>query len=325
MPKPASFSCILLVGNDPVSKDAYIARWIDENTDSAMRAMNLDVLYGGEISGDDLVARALALPMMAETKAIVVRQSQKMNSQDLGTLADYLANPSVSTKILLEAESPDGRIKSWKAIGRVSQKVEFKMPYPDRIVRWIISLCSHKYQRKIKDDAAQFLFDCVGQNPGELDGELAKLDIVVPKETAFIVDHVREVVGPRADNVFTWLQALGNRDAAKAFLSLEMLLETSQGAYGAVTLLSRRLLQLLTIRALRAKGEKDEGIAQAMNVNHYFYFVKLGVGKQAARFTVTELEEALQKTAEVDRLLKTTSGDPHLALSALTYDICSRN
>ena len=313
---------IVLIGGDSVSKDTYLEEWINKWTKPEDRDFNLDVLYGNEISGNDIVNRAVALPMFSDHRTIIVHHANKIKKQDVEILCDYVKTPSPSTALIFEAENLDKRIKSWQTISKASQIIEYKVPYPDKIPDWIIRRCREKYKRRINVAAARLLFDCVGNNLSELEGELNKLDIFINKGQQISVDIIMEIIGQRADDVYKWLQAIGSRNIKKALLTIDNLMETDKNATGPLALLARHFYVLLKINMLQKKKLQEKAIAAKLGLSYYFHFVKLGFGKQSKIFSTEEIEKTLEKITETDKLIKSSSGHPRLAIESLVFDIC---
>lgn len=312
----------LIYGDDTVSKDTYIEKAVRETIPKELQGFNLDVLSGNDVSPEETVTRLMALPMMAEHRMVVIRHADRIPARGLAEIAQYVLSPNPTTCLLLEAGSIDRRQKAWQAIRKNAQTAEFKVPYPEKIPAWITRRTRDRYNRRIDMVSAQLLFDCVGPSLAELDSELDKLDIFVPAGKPFTARDIEEVVDARAKNVFQWLQAVGEKRLHDALMIMKDLLETERNAVGPVHMLVRHLFTLLRVRVLQEEGLSEKEIAEGLGLNHFFHFVKLKTGEQARRFSVPELEQRLCELSEIDRIIKSSSGDIELLFDAFLYRLC---
>ncbi len=313
---------ILLTGDDQVSKESFIEQWMATSIPAEAAQFDYDSFDASETKSDDIIASCLALPMLAPFRCVLVRHLDKMSAAELEILARYLADPSPSTLHLFETESPDRRQKSWQKIVTFCRVEEFKVPYPERIPAWIAERCRSRYNRRIDTAAAQLILDCVGTDLGEIDSELGKLDVFVAEKQPISVEDVEKQVGARAENVFEWIRAIGEKDCGRAFQWMDGLFGAGAEAHGPLALLGRHFHSLLKIRLLQKERLSEEDIAARLHLNAFFHFKKLGFGRQAKGFAPAELESALDRIVETERLLKSSSADPRLAMESLVFAIC---
>jgi DNA polymerase-3 subunit delta len=322
--KSEFYPVVLLYGEDNSSKESFLENWIEEWIPKDMRSLNLTVLHGSEITGDEVVSSALCMPMFSDYRGIVVRHADKISASRIEAVVEYVQNPSPSTTLVLEAESIDKRQKAWKTIVAAAHAVEFKIPYPDKIPEWIIKRCSARYKRKINPDAASLLHECVGNDLGELDSELGKLDLFLTAGAAISVSHVEERVGARGEDIFKFLQAIGEKQCGKAVRLVNYLLESDPSPIRIYAMLAKHFYTLLKIRQLIKDKTDEQAICAALGLNHFFHFKKLGFGKQAGKYSIEKLENVLEGIEKADRLAKSTNQNPQLALSALVLEICQK-
>lgn len=315
------YPVILLIGGDSVSKDSYINEWLDKWIPAGLRSFNLNIFYGEEAVGDQVINCALSIPMLSETRGIIIREAERVNANNLEIIGQYIKNPSPSTAIILEVESIDRRQKNWQTISKLCHVAEFKVPYPEKIPAWIESRCKN-YKRKIDPEASRFLFDCVGNNLGELDSELNKLDIFIEKGKKITINDIKEIIGSRAENVFKWINAIVEKNPAEALKTIENLMENEDSPVMPLTLLAKHFYSLLKIKMYQKEKMKEEEIAEKLGLNHFYYFIKLGFGKQAMRFTLQEIEEFFRYLRDADIKAKSSNIDPKLLMETLTFKIC---
>ena len=67
----------MLVGDDDTEKSA-VAGEFAEMVDEGLRAFNVERLFGGEMSVDELTYTAATLPMMASRRVVLVLEAEKL-------------------------------------------------------------------------------------------------------------------------------------------------------------------------------------------------------------------------------------------------------
>ena len=67
----------MLVGDDDTEKSAVAGEFV-EMVDEGLRAFNVERLFGGEMSVDDLTHAAATLPMMAPRRVVLVLEAEKL-------------------------------------------------------------------------------------------------------------------------------------------------------------------------------------------------------------------------------------------------------
>ncbi len=322
MKKLKSEELILLIGNDNISKENFIEQWIKKKVPQETKDFNLDIFYPSETSGNDIVNMAMSLPMMAEHRTIIVRHANKLSSDDVTSISEYAKNPSLSTTLILEAEKIDGRKEAWKKISKLFEKFEYKIPYQNKVPAWIVKRCRDKYGRHISVRDSEMLCAYVGFDITELDSELKKLDVFIDSGKSITEKDIKEVVGQRAENIFSWISDLGYRKTADALAKVDGVLETDSKGILAINSVARHFYSLLKIKIYQDKKYSDKEIAEKTGLNYWWIFQTLGMGKQATLFSLNEIEKILEKISSIDRLLKSSTVQIQLVLSSLTFEIC---
>ena len=89
---------------------------------AGIRGFNEDVFHGQGLSGSKVAAAAKTLPMMADTRFVLVRDIEDVANAELEALAEYVAKPSPSTCLVLMGEKLDGKTKLSKAAKALAAK-----------------------------------------------------------------------------------------------------------------------------------------------------------------------------------------------------------
>src|SRR5690554_8113020 len=89
-----------LMGEEPYYIDG-ISKYIEENIlTEEERGFNQMVLYGRDVSIEDIVGNAKRYPMMAEKQVVIVKEAQDL-SRTIENLLGYAENPQPTTILVL--------------------------------------------------------------------------------------------------------------------------------------------------------------------------------------------------------------------------------
>ena len=119
-----------LMGEEPYYIDK-ISDYIEENVlDESEKGFNQVVMYGRDVSIEEIVASAKRFPMMAERQVLIVKEAQDL-SRTIEKLTSYVENPQPSTVLVLnyKYKKLDRRKKLYKAVTKNGLIYESKPLY----------------------------------------------------------------------------------------------------------------------------------------------------------------------------------------------------
>ncbi len=235
------------------------------------KGFNQMVLYGRDISIDDIISNAKRFPMMAERQVVIVKEAQDL-SRTIEKLADYAANPQPSTVLVInyKYKKIDKRKALYKAISKSGVVYESKKLYENQVADWIRRTLSGK-NYTITPKAAQMLVEFLGTDLSKINNELEKLKLIIPQGTQITPEHIEENIGISKDyNNFELRKAVGERNVIKAHRIVNYFGENPKDNPMVVTvaLLFNFFSQLLHYHGLR--DHSPRAVASALKVNPYF-------------------------------------------------------
>ncbi|TVZ51092.1 DNA polymerase III subunit delta [Dokdonia sp. Hel_I_53] len=206
-----------LSGEEPYFID-QITNYIEQNVLSeSEKGFNQMVLYGRDVTIDDIVSNAKRYPMMAERQVIIVKEAQDL-SRTIEKLVTYVENPQPTTVLVLaykykKLDKRKGLAKSLKKHGIL---YENKKLYENKVGDWIRNvLIDQGYH--IQPKAAQMLVDYLGNDLSKVVNELNKLMLILPKGSDITPQSIEENIGISKDfNIFELRKAIGEKDIVKA-------------------------------------------------------------------------------------------------------------
>ena len=253
----------------------YIDRISDFIQDNVLtedeRGFNQMVLYGRDVSIDDIVGNAKRFPMMAEYQVIIVKEAQDL-SRSIEKLVDYAKQPQPSTILVMnyKYKTIDKRKSLYKTLKKMGVVYESKKLYENQVPDWIRRVLSPK-DYSIAPKAAQMLVEFLGTDLSKINNELNKLQIILPKGTQISAEHIEANIGISKDfNNFELRKAIGNGDIKKAHQIVNYFAENPKDNPIVVTvsLLFNFFSQLLHFHGMTDKTPRN--VASALKINPYF-------------------------------------------------------
>ncbi|MEF3078883.1 DNA polymerase III subunit delta [Winogradskyella poriferorum] len=260
-----------------MGEEAYyidkISDFIEDNLlDEAEKGFNQMVLYGRDVTIDDIVSNAKRYPMMAERQVVIVKEAQDL-SRTIEKLASYAENPQPTTVLVVnyKYKKIDKRKALYKAINKNGSVVfESKKLYDNQVPDWIRRVLKGQGY-DISPKAAQMLVEFLGTDLNKVNNELDKLKIVLPKGTQITPEHIEENIGISKDfNNFELRKAIGERNIVKAHQIAKYFADNPKDNPMVVTvaLLFNFFSQLLHLHGMTDKNPRS--VASALRVNPYF-------------------------------------------------------
>jgi DNA polymerase-3 subunit delta len=235
------------------------------------KGFNQMVLYGRDVTIDDIVSNAKRYPMMAERQVVIVKEAQDL-SRSIEKLAAYAANPQPTTVLVFNYKYKKlvKRKALYKAIKKVGVVFESKKLYENQVADWIRRVLSGQ-NYTISPKAAQMLVEFLGTDLSKINNELSKLKIVLPAGTEITPEHIEENIGISKDyNNFELRKAVGEGNILKAHKIAHYFADNPKDNPMVVTvsLLFNFFSQLLHLHGLSDKNPRN--VASALKVNPYF-------------------------------------------------------
>ena len=285
-----------------------------------MADFNLDILYGGDRKGQEIAAAAQTLPMFAERRLVMVKQSEGLSEADQAALVEYFKNPSPTTCLLFVGKKPDLRRKFSVDLKKTGEMVEFKPPYENQLPAFIMSEASLAEVR-IAHEAAELLLLLSGTNLQELASQIEKLAGYVGAGKTITLESVREIASDtRADSVFDLANALGEKNLGIALRKLQTVLRDGQAPLFVLNMLTRQFRQLWQIRELMARKVPKPEMGRAIGLRSDYFLP--GLMKQAANFTLVDFRRIFTRFYETDIALKSSRLKPAFIMEQLFMAIC---
>lgn len=260
-----------LYGEEPYYIDKisdYIASKVLTEEEKGFNQM---VLYGKDVTIDDIVGNAKRYPMMAEKQVVIVKEAQHL-SRTIENLASYAKNPQLTTVLVIcyKYKKLDKRKPLYKAIKKDGVVFESQILKDYKIPAWIQKTAKN-VGFSIPQKSAMLLAEHLGTDLGRIVNELNKLKLMLPQGIEITPSHIEEHIGISKDyNNFELKKAIGERNVLKATKIVTYFAQNPKDHpfVLTVTLLNMFFTQLLQYHGLTDHSPKS--VATALRINPYF-------------------------------------------------------
>ena len=235
------------------------------------KGFNQTVLYGRDVTIEDIVSTAKRYPMMAERQVVIVKEAQDL-SRTIEKIESYAENPMPSTVLVIcyKYKTLDKRKKVTKLLAKNGVVYESKKLYENQVGDWIKRVLAGK-KYSIEPKANAMLVEFLGTDLSKINNELEKLQIILPKGSTITPKHIEENIGFSKDfNIFELRKAIGDRNQLKAYTIADNFAQNPKDNPIVMTtgLVFSFFVQLLKYHGLQDKNPNN--VAKVLSVNPFF-------------------------------------------------------
>ncbi len=276
--------------------------------------LNFTELDGQKTTIGALRAVTDAVPFLADSRLVVLRDVIVKGRSKQGLfndLLDYLPSlPSFTNLIIIETKVIQKNSRLLKlAAEHPSHAIKlFGVPKGEALQKWIVKRTKQQ-GGEISPQAAAVLAAAINEDPRVASQEIEKLLLYTKFERPISPDDV-ELLTPAASNanIFDYVDALGGRNARKAFHTLQTLLsQPGQEPMQVFSMIVRQYRLLLLAREVMDQGGNDADVMKTLGVHS---FVARKLVNQARRFRLSQLEKIYRRLLELDIAMKSGSNPP---------------
>jgi DNA polymerase-3 subunit delta len=308
----------LIHGSEELLLDRAVRRLKARFAKLADLDFNMELFDGDTATVDDVLNAANTMPFMSERRLVIVRDADKLTTEEQGRLADYAKDAAPYTTLVLVATKVNRGSRIYKAIDALGGVSEYPAPrrgeYPAEVTRMFA-----EHGKRAAADAARALVDIVGRDLRRIDSEIDKVVAYVGERDQVTSADIAAVVSPGASSVFEFLDALGRRDAASAFVLLTRLMGGGDSVHYVVAMSARHVRGLVGARALMDRGTRVDQMAPTLGMAPWQV---RNVVEQAGNFTPAELSRALRGLAAVEAELKSGALEGRIVLERWVVETC---
>jgi DNA polymerase-3 subunit delta len=298
---------------------------IKKVVDPGARDFNFNALYCRDTPASEIVNLCQTLPFMSEKRLVLARDFDALKAADLDELMPYLNNPSPSTCLVMVSHQGRYDKKSVTSAVEARGAVTRFFPLLDReIVVWIEGWARAR-GLSLQRDAAQYLWQAIGNNLQKIGSELEKVEIYIKEKKTITFEDVKAAVGDfREYTPFDLAAALGSKNRDKALLILSRLLQEGEQPVGLLGSIAWNFRRLLQAKAMEAAGTGPDDIMKKLRPPVIFHQVAQ-FKSQMKSFSLDELRETFDVMLSTDKTLKSSGLSGRLVLERMILKLCGTN
>ena len=305
----------LLYGEEDYLRKQYRDK-LKEALVSPDDTMNYHYYEGKDINVGEIIDLAETMPFFADKRVIILENSGLCKSVG-DALAEYLKQPAESVVIILVETQTDKRSRLFKVIKEQGRACEFVAQNEQTLKRWIASLAKQD-GKKISEATAEFFLEKTGTDMANIRSEWEKLVCYAMDKEIIEPADIEAVCTQRVSNrIFDMVAAIAEKRQKEALDMYHDLLTLKEPPMGILALIARQFNLMLQVKELQQKGMGGRQIADKVGLAP---FIVQKYERQASRFKMRELKEALSACVEADEAVKSGRINDVLSIELLIIE-----
>ena len=243
------------------------------------RDFNQWIIYGKEVSIEDLLTKVKQFPIGSNRKLFVVRQAQQISSwqqkDSLSRFSSYLKAPaSFSILVFCVQLQPRTSFLQNKALRVLLKKhtiyFQSKKMYDSQLPDWLSSYVEESGYR-LTPKASALLCESIGNDLSALSHEIEKLMLSCSKDSPIDDIHIEKQVGISKDfNIFELQKAIATQQYGKAYQITTYLSDSSRTSTVLLLTMLFQYFQRLARYHYLSKKKEDSQLSVQLGVHPYF-------------------------------------------------------
>ena len=315
-------SVYVIAGKESGSVNAQCDKVLDMLLEPEQRTTGLFNADPSEVSIRDVLDELRTLPFLTERRVVLVRNADTFVSDNRELLERYFDNPSDTGVLVLTVSNWSARTKLAKKLGKVGRLISIEQPkawqLPSRLKQYALDA----HDKTLGEDAARFLVEITGDNPGQLYNEIDKLALFAESEKTITVKHIEALTGNnRMFNVFAVIDSILDGNVAKAVERLrKMFAEDRSTEFTVVGAFAFHFRRLFNAKSMLAAGAKPADVISKLRI----WGNKEGFFNQLRKMSLRQIGDNIQRLAITDYQIKTGQVKAKVAIEQLVFKLAAR-
>ncbi len=325
-------ACYLLEGEEEFTKLSALRTLQDKVLQGEFAQLNHSVLENP--SAADLIAHAETLPLMADRRFVLVKDSGMLagragaaqdddstssSAGDQDKVCDYVERlPDSVCLAFLQRGKASAVRKLYKRIAKLGGVVTFDPLEQPTLIKWIAQELK-RHGKVIDRTAAEHLIFAVGNDMHALHGELQKLAAYAGEADEITQQSIDAVCIKTSEHkVFDLSDALVSRQAERAVALMRDMLREGEQRLMLLALLQRQYRQLLYAKILLEARKSPDVIAKTLGVPPFVARKLQGI---AAREQLADIRRAYDLLVDTEFEVKSGQMPEEGSLERAVYRI----
>ncbi|MCH7925318.1 MAG: DNA polymerase III subunit delta [Planctomycetes bacterium] len=239
--------------------------------------------------------------LLGGLRVVVVDNADPFITANRASLERYSSDPSNTGCLILLCNTLPRNTRLFKIIQSGGRIVPCEAPKAGAVAGWVVERARTAHGKRIAVTAARHLQDQLGNDPGILDTELAKLCAYAGDRPEILAEDIQALTGHhREENVFAVMDALSEGNTRSALGYWQQVLDTDRAAPGrAIAGLAWAVRRLIQVRHDWQEGANLGGLARSMYTNPDT------LRRRLENASIDDLESRQRDLLEADLAVKT--------------------
>jgi DNA polymerase-3 subunit delta len=219
-------SVYLCLGGEPLLLD-QVSKLAVELTDEMTRDFNLDQFHGDKLDAQSLAASLGALPMMSETRTILVKRADSISTTVKNYLNDYVKNPVPSSVLILMVDG-DGKAAWIQKLSKASVVIDCSSLKGAALRKWIKDTA-----KGLNITVSEEALDLITENRNvrliDVAGELLKASLLLDEGGELDMVTLQHVWGIETEvNIWSFFDHVASGKRLEALRELALMRESME-------------------------------------------------------------------------------------------------
>jgi DNA polymerase-3 subunit delta len=334
-------SLIVLRGDDPTRVKELTASFREALGDPSMADLNSTFFEGDGLNLEALRAAALTMPFLADHRLLIISNVRaflgKLKKEDRQKYLDLFEDLPETTQLILiiddiskrkrgelswENEKSYDWLRDWAKKHKDNVEwVDCALPSDAEMAVWIIKQAK-QMSGGFEPNAANLLASYVGNNTMRARQEIDKLVTYAgPSRVVTADDVVLLTAQEQEGNIFTFTDALGERNSAKAIEQFEILSDQAD-LVELAPMIHRQFMLLIQAREILDEGGRATNIEKELKL---LSFIAEKLARQARLFSMPQLLAIYQRLLKIDEDMKTGGMPGDVAFELFIADLTHKS
>lgn len=309
----------LFLGDEKYFHRELTKRALDQLLNEEEQQFNYTKLYAGEIEPEQLLIHLETPPFFGNARVILLDEFENAKAGMDEAVLKTIGRLPDGVYFFISALKLDGRKKNHQEMQKRMNVVECSKITNNELAGWVKTLAG---QENLNLTSKQLAI--VGQRLGtdleRIRTELTKIKTFTGKCSEIQDQDLDDLLPLEPEpNIFALIDAVASRNPATGLPRLTELLDSGEPELKILATLSKQFRNIAAALEGRKQGMNSKSLASFLGINPY---VAEKSFLQSGRFSIEEIQKAMNRLLWADYRIKTGQRESRLELELAIVDIC---